>query len=179
MTECFKTNNFQLAFALATAGCTFDTEDCGPTINLYTLGFLRDRKIGVGKTIEEAVLEACERRIPGNVTWCFVRDEIFQKCINAWDETVEELQKADAEKRTPQFEPIDERVIMRTLCLHANNRAGFMSKIWVNAPFISTVTSKTKEVPIKDKPAPRRVTVGAGKVWQLGASKETRNKLKI
>lgn len=180
MSEAFRTQNEQLAFALATAGCRWDEEDGGPMMNIYSLDFLRQRKIGIGKSIDEAVQEAVDKQIPGKVIYFFVRDELFNRCIHAWDTTADELSKSDNERRDPVFEKlVGEENIMQILCVHSANRRNLRKKVWDRAAFIAAVNSKTREVPIKGRPAPRQVTEGVGKVWQLGASKAVRDKLKI
>lgn len=178
--EPFSTQNRQLAFALATAGCRFQSqEEDGPAINLYTIPFLRSRKIGVGKSLEAAAKEAYDRGIPGIVTYLFVRDETFERAIKAWDVTVEELQKADAQNRSPILDDIPAETVMKVLCIYANNLRKLAEVPFIRSPLVGIFDAETKEVPIANKPGPRRVTTGKGKIWSLGASQETKKKLKV
>ncbi len=179
-TNPFSTQNKQLALALATAGAKFASPEAGgPTQNLYSLGFLRDRKIGKGKVIEEAVREAVARRIPGKVTYFFEHDANLENAIKAWDGVVEELQKARHDVRDPQLPNINAVLVAQIMCIAANNIAAFEELAFINTPLCSTVKGEEKELPIEGKPAPKSVTEGAGKVWSLGASKFIKDKLKI
>lgn len=171
--EPFTTTNRQLAYALASAGCLFATRELsGPTMNIYSIGFLRSKKIGAGLDIEEAAKVAVAKRIPGNVIYLFERDETFYQAIKAWDATVKELQTAHAENRQPELPDIDAGTVATILCIHANNRETLDQLPFVNKAWVSTVVSSTKEENEKT------TITGQGKMWKIGA-KETRKHLNV
>lgn len=179
--EPFRTQNRQLAFALATAGCSFASpEEGGPAINLYSVDFLRARKIGVGKSLEAAAADAVSLGIPGIVTYLFKRDAILEKAIKAWDNMVELHAIAESEKTTPELPDVPVEVIMQVLHTHSMNLKSLVTQVpWCRRPLVTDAQSSTKEVPIDGKPAPRNVTQGSGKVWTLGASKAIKDRLNI
>jgi hypothetical protein len=179
-TQPFATQNKQLALALATAGVKFaHPEVGGPTQNLYSLGFLRSRKIGKGKHIEAAVREAVERKIPGKVTYLFEHDENLERVIKGWDGIVDELQKARHEVRDPVLPNHSPLLIAQVMCVAANNVAALDELAFINTPLCSTVTGEEKHVEIEGKPAPKSVFSGVGKVWSLGASRFIKDRLGI
>ena len=171
--EPFTTTNRQLAFALASAGCLFATRDQeGPTINIYSVGFLRANKIGAGLDIEDAAKMAVAKRIPGNVVYLFERNATFFEAIKAWDKTAEELRNANQENREAKLPNIDAATVATVLCIHANNRETLDQLPFVNRAWVSTVTTSTKEE--KEK----TTISGQGKMWKIG-SKETRKHFAI
>lgn len=178
----FRTQNQQLAGALLDIGCELARQDQGgPADNLYTIGFLRDRKIGVGKPIETAVREAVRRKIPGIVTYVFKRSAKLEMAIKTWDDMVEERQKADHDSRPPIFPKVSDENVVQTIYVHALNREAFLEIPWFTDPLISTVEVKsTRSIPLgEDKPAPRTVMTGRGKVWRLNSDKKIKDHLKI
>jgi hypothetical protein len=172
--EPFSTTNQQLAFALATAGCTFASRELeGPAQNIYTLGWLRDRKLGTGLGIEEAAMVAFKQRKAGTVIYYFERDSIFDRAIAAWDEIVAEYQQAELDKTPPILPEISERVVMQVLCVHANNMKHYSQLPFVNRPWVSTIESVRTEEKGESgywKDVKIKVT-GAGKMWKVGAKK--------
>lgn len=182
MKEPFRTNNRQLAFALANAGCKFapqDKENAGPAQNLYTLAFLRANKIGVGKTMDEAVDICLRNKIVGNVTYLFVRDEVFEKAIRAWNKIHASWVEADARGEVHPVPDIAPEVVMQVLFLYANNLAKLAEVPWFNRPLLSDVTTSTKTEAIPGKPGSRKVTTGSGRIWQHRASQATKRHLKL
>lgn len=142
----------------------------GPTTNVYTIPFLRSRKIGVGKTFDAAAIEADRRRIPGHVTYFFVRDETFQVAIKAWDETVQAFQEAEQFGQTPVLPEVDTETVMRVLCVAANSQANFQRLAFIRRPICSDISAETREEEIKDKPGKKSLISGKGKVWTAGAA---------
>lgn len=191
--ESFKTQNRQLAFALACAGCHFaPLANDGPAVNTYTLGFLREprqKRLVGGLDIESAGKKLIEMGIPGHVTYCFIRDAVFEEAMAAWDEVVAEFQEAAHDRRDPSLPEVSAKVVAQVLCVAVNSQDEFAKVPFVNKmrQLVSTVTSSTKQVPIPDKsssgeankPAPRTVVSGKGKVWTIGASKALKDHLKV
>lgn len=179
--EPFRTQNRQLAFALATAGCSFASPDQGgPAINLYTIDFLRAKKIGVGKTLESAAADAVALGIPGVVTYLFKRDATFEKAMKAWDSMVDIHAMANHEGVEPELPEVPTEVIMQVLHTHSMNLKKLVAEVpWCRRPLVTDAQSSTREVQIDGKPAPRNVTQGSGRVWTLGASKAIKDRLNI
>lgn len=177
----FKTQNAQLAAALLDVGCELARQDAGgPAENLYTIGFLRDRKIGVGKPIETAVREAVAKKIPGIVTYIFKRSELLERAIGWWDALVEEMQLADHESRPPILPEVSNEHIIASIYIHAINRRAFLELPWFNDPLVSTIGVKSqRSIPIPDKPAPKQVITGSGKIWRLNSPKSIKSHLKV
>lgn len=176
----FPTNNQQLAFALATAGCELVKVE-----NLYTVGFLRTNPVFKGMQVEQAVKFAMDRRIPGQMFYFFKRNEMLNRCVKAWDEIVDELRKAEQEGTAPILPQPPEEVIMQILCVHINNSSRMKEELpFCHAPLIAVTKADIKEEPLYDdkgevKPGRKIVIKGAGKVWRLGASNATRARLKL
>jgi hypothetical protein len=181
--EYFSTNNRQLAFALATAGCTFAPQiknSPGPATNLYSLGFLRSKAICKGLSMEQAVDKLVSLKIPGNVTYNFVRNDTFAEAIKAWDKAVENIAFAQDNNTEIQTGAHSVAHIMEILCIHANNSVGLANDLpWLSSPLLSDVAAHSKDHEVSGKPDPRVVTEGKGKIWSRNASKETKEKLGI
>lgn len=174
----FQTQNRQLAFALASAGCEFAPQSAGgPAINTYTLGFLRSRRIGVGKTIDAAAKEAADRKIPGIVSYIFKRTPKLEEAIAHWDRIVDEFRRAEAEERAPRGEDLTLKQQVEAAYYFAHNSKEFANVPWFNSPLISTIEASTSEVKTAG-PDPKKVTRGKGKIWSLGASEEFKNQLR-
>jgi hypothetical protein len=177
----FTTQNRKLAEALALAGCKWAArEDGGPTMNVYTADFLRSRRLLPATPVnipafEAATRAAFDRRIPGIVTYLFVRDDVFFRAVAAWDEVTRELQRADKEGRPPTIPPVDEETVSRVMAIAANSTKGFSDAPFVNPAWCSTIGGS--ETTSDD--GKRRTISGKGKAWQVTISKEDREKLKL
>lgn len=171
-TEYFSTQNRRLAFALATAGCQFAPK---PTVNLYTIEFLRSRGIGVGLTPEEATKVAAAKKIPGIVTYFFVRSDLLMEAIDAWDKMAKEAKEAKAEGREEGL-PADVTTehIMQTLYVFSRNSKALSELAWLSPPLVSTVAAAKVGAD-----GSYSIVNGQGKVWSTNASKEVREHLKL
>lgn len=180
----FSTQNQQLAFALMLAGCQFaGWDNGGPAQNLYTIGFLRARKIGVGQDIETAAIRAVEAKIPGIVTYFFQRTKTLEDAIAAWDLMVDEFRKAEADERPPITPDVSTAATMQVLFIRANSVKEFQKLPFMRPALVSNVQSTATEEPrfdgTKQKPAGASIISGKGQVWSLGASRETKNHLNV
>lgn len=114
--DTFKTNDWDLALNLATAGCTLEAQESGgPTLNIYTPDLLRHWgyiRGAVSIPDFEAVVTVCVnggilpdgRRIRkrlGNVIFAFERNETFNRAHGEWDKCANEYMEAANEKREP------------------------------------------------------------------------------
>lgn len=183
----FKTQNAQLSAALMDVGCELAPQaDGGPAENLYTLGFLRDRKIGTGKKLEDAAREAYERRVPGIVTYVFKRSALLEKMILVWDAMVDEMRRAEHEGTPPIMPVVSDETIVQVVYVHALNRAAFLDLPFFNEPLVGTLDIQSrKSVPIKDernggfKPGQKTIVKGRAKVWRLGSKPSITKHLKV
>lgn len=169
-TQYFSTQNRRLAFALATAGCQLAPK---PTQNLYTVDFLRSRGIGVGLTPEEAAKVAMAKKIPGIVTYFFVRSDLLMEAIKAWDD----MAKAAKEAKEKGEEDIAPKVatvqVMEVLYVFSRNSKALSELAWLSPPLVSSVA-------VAKTGTPENYTMtGKGKVWTVGASQQIREHLKL
>ena len=178
----FCTQNRKLAEALALAGCKWASrEEGGPTLNIYTAGFLRDRRLMSSHPVpiqgfEKAAKEAEARKIPGIVTYFFERDETFQRAEKAWQDCCIELARAKLASEPPNVPDIPPEVVAQVICIAAYSAEGFKNAPFVNPAWVTTMSGSRKEDP-KSKAA--YTIEGTGKAWPLNASKEVREKLGI
>jgi len=182
----FYTGNAQLAFALIMAGVELlpqrDEEGRvqGPTTNVYTVNVLRDlakRGLHIAaalqrKPLEESAAEAVKLGLPGTVTYFFVRNELCERCIKAWDVMADEFQKANHEGREPNIPPVDPIAVMQTAYVIAQSRAKFATLPFINTALVSTVDASH----VKEGETHRYK--GAGAIWSLGASDRIKSKVK-
>lgn len=195
----FSTSDKKLAAALATAGCAFlpisatPGVEGGPASNVYTPGFLRDRKVIEGQVpiteFEDGVAQLVARRIPGHVTYHFIRDAIFDRAIAAWDALVDEMVKARNENRAPKLPQISEETVMEVLYLHRMNEREFARVPFIKRPECAIGLAMTSEEPLPNHdpdtrkeahlPVSRTRVKGSMKRWTLGCSQEMRDNLKL
>lgn len=196
----FVTQDFQLALALATAGCQFlPQEHGGPISNVYTPGFLRDRRLMSNNPVspeefEEAALVQCvNRNMVGIRTFYFLRTPTFDRAITAHDALVAEMQKAKKlqdDKVTEGFEPkmpdISEEVIMQAAYFLRMNRERIEKLSWARRPEVSLEDTREQKIPLRNvqpgikeefKPSPRSKFSGSLTRWTIGASMELREAL--
>lgn len=178
--EPFATENRQLAFALLTAGCELlPREEGGPAVNVYTVGVLRQRKVGTGKTLEAAALEAHQREIPGHVKYLFLRNELLERCVKKWDWTVNAIRMAREEGVDPVLDDIKEEHIIQTMCVAANNQKAFAKIAFIRRPLCSDIDAKVEETEVPGKPGRKTTITGKGRIWTAGCSKAIREKLNL
>jgi hypothetical protein len=181
----FKTTDQPLAIALATAGCRLASqEEDGPAISLYTPEFLRSRGLIKGKVapseFERVASDAFDKKIPGSVTYLFVRDDVFKRAMDAWDAMVNEYEKADEENREPESLDIDEATAMRVMYTQRVNARLFKTKVpFYREPLFKIGESTSREVPISGRPVAQTVTEGSMKSWSRNLSNESRKALGI
>lgn len=185
----FTTTNRQLAFALATCGCKFAGQDQeGPAIQIYSVGFLRSRGIGKGKDVHKAVDEAISRKIVSNtIKYSFVRDHLFERCIKAWDGTVDMMQLHADKGLDAEFNPpVSEEDMMQILCVHANNCKKMADELpWINKPLVTDMTTSARSVPVTDPksgeqlPGAKEIVTGKGRIWTHRPSQRIVDKLKL
>lgn len=168
--QIFTTQNRALALALMTAGCTLhQSESEGPVSNLYTVGKLREIGMGgQGLSIEQAAIKAVNAKKPGILSYFFVRDEELEKAIKAWDSVVAKLNSGSA-----ITEDLSTEQIMTVVCIHENNRKLAKDLSWIRPALVSDMSSNS------NKDGDKQMISGAGRIWSLGCSKETRDKLKL
>lgn len=182
MLQPFHTQNRKLAEALAVAGCRWAArEDGGPTMNTYTSGFLRDRRLMSSNPVslaifEKAAKDAVERRIPGIVTYFFVRDDTFYRAEEAWQKTCIEMARAELAAEAPNLPDISPEVVAQVLCVYANSMKHLRDAPFVNPPWVSTLGGSTTTDPKNEL---SKTTTGQGKAWPLNATKEVREKIGV
>lgn len=178
----FVTQNRKLAEALALAGCSWASEeDGGPTRNIYTAGFLRDRKLLPNEQVtlakfEQAAKSAESRRVPGIVSYYFVRDKTFRDAEGAWQAVALEIQRAELASEPPKLPDISAEVVAQVLCIAANSAKHLADAPFLNPAWVTTLSgTKTKS----DTSESGFSISGTGKAWPLNATKEVREKLGI
>lgn len=181
MAAPFATTNRHLAFALLLAGCEMadHTED-GPAINTYTIGFLRQERFRSrvqGLDIEEAAKKLLNAKVPGVVSWLFVRNSIFEEAIKAWNEMADEVTKARHEGVAPQVPAVSAADTMRVLYIAQRKETDeFFDKLaFMNAgrQLVSTMEGSSKA-----REDGGNTITGAGQVWTIGA-KDVRKHMKV
>lgn len=177
----FYTQNAQLAFALVSAGATLLGQPDGPCQNVYSLPLLRQLKATSGaavyraldgKTLEAGALEAFNRGLPGHVTYFFVRNELLELAIAAWDAMANEFQLAKAQQRPPIVPAVDPVKVMQSAYIMAQNRGDFARLPFFNRPMVTTVEAQ------KTGEGDTVSYSGCGSTWTVGASDHLRSRIK-
>lgn len=150
----FACPNKALAFSLLLAGCALAPADQGgPAINRYTLGLVRNRRDCEGMNLDEAAQYLYAKRVPGHVSWLFVRDDIFHRAIEAWENRVKAFRE-EKNSGVPMVLPdIDPEVVMEVLCVRQNSVDAFNSLAFLNpnSQIVSTAKTSSRSEPMKDE----------------------------
>jgi hypothetical protein len=204
--DTFKTADWDLALALATAGCTLEAQESGgPTLNVYTPDLLRNWgyiRGAVSIPDFEAVVTVCVhggilpdgrkiRKRLGNVIFSFERNETFNRAHGEWDKCANEYMDARAQNRevNPRGSELTPEQIMQAAHGRRMNVERLNKLGWCNAPMCAIGGLQTREVPIESVNTLTKQkshvgvtkTQGTGhmKQWTLGCSQEMRDRLKL
>lgn len=194
--------NRKLAEAMITAGIPFasrEEEEYTPTMNQYTPGLLRDKRIIGGnpispKKFEEAVLETADRKIQGSVTFFFRRTKEAEDCVAAWDKTADLIrQYRQRESFTPEemalLDPLpplpshSAEVIAEVLCMHANNLKAIQDLVFINPPVCNTLSGEFYQGESKggekltSTGVPIGETTGGGRTWSTSLGNADRARI--
>ncbi len=188
--EPFTTTNKQLALALITAGCKFASfESGGPAINHWTPATARERRIITGKVFpevfEQAVMRATDAKISGQVTYCIVRDSIWESAIKEWDKWVDEFEMAEKQKRSPMLPGLTAEQVIQACYFRLHNERDMEPVAFVRSPNLSLGSTKKDVTPIEGAPSElssQRSYTESGenlKVWSLNLNDEDRARIGI
>lgn len=181
MKPIYQTQNTALAIALTTCGAEIPTDEAGnpaPCVHLYDREILA--RLGYrGQRIDEAARDAFESGKRGIVVYQFVRNDLLQRIIKAYDAQSRVIREAQSGKRSP-LEPsgsmnVSPEDAARLICQALHNRKGAI-EAWRSVP--ATVAIHGAQRKSKDSQG-RTITEGSMKAYSLGASNETRQRLGV
>lgn len=184
----FACPNKALAFSLLLAGCKLaPAEQGGPAINRYTVGFVRDRRDCAGMHIEEAAKWLYAKKVPGHVSWLFVRDAIFNRAIGAWDAEVDKMRVAKDTGEPYSAPDISPEIVMQVLCVRQNSVEAFNTLAFANrmSQIASTSTVSFSTEALKDDRGntmpglEKKHAKGSGKEWSIFGSDEGKKHLGV
>ncbi len=200
----FTTTDGELALSLITAGCQFAAvEEGGPAQQHWTPDTCRNRWITVRQLdgqktrisllkqitethrgddpvdFERAVMRAEKLRVPGIVTYYFLRDAVWQEAMEAHDKMVKEAQDAALQNRPMVFPEMTAAQIMAVCYARRCNEKDFPGYAWVRPVNLAlgdvrkTVTPK-EGVPGEVLEQMSYRAAGGGKIWSINLSDEKR-----
>lgn len=197
----FTTTDAELAVALVTAGCKLAPHEAdGPATNVYSpsvcrslFGRWRQNPLTGEQSrspllslspvkpeeFERAVMRAEQLRIPGVVTYAFVKDAVFQRAIDAHDKMAEAFEIAQKTNSVPILAPLaqmsEEAAVMVVCYARRKNEKDMKALAWVRSPRCALGELKKELVPDEEGLMPPElqaqrsyVATGEGmKLWDL------------
>ena len=177
MEQSFQTQNRQLAFALMVAGCTFaPIEQDGPAMNSYTPGFVRQPQFGnlitKGMSLDAAGAVLLRNRVPGIVTYFFLKNAAFYEAYESWVALEKEFAEAKSIGREPKIPEVSAADVMRSLYVaqHRQTKESFANVVFKNRKLQIINAMTGKEESEKDAEGRTIRTVeGSGAAWTIGS----------
>lgn len=181
MQPIYQTQNTALAIALTTCGAEIPTDEAGnpvPCVHLYDRDILA--RLGYrGQKIDDAARDAVESGKRGIVVYQFVRNDLLQRIIKAYDAQSRVIRESESGNRQPLESAGDINAspedAARIICQALHNRKATI-EAWRSVPAtIAIHNAKQKSTDAKG----RTIVEGSMKAYSLGASKETRKRLGV
>lgn len=169
--------------------------------------FMRDAKDASGRAVRRSIfagmdLDACAlacasgrypigfplkqgRRIAGHVTYFFQKGPKFSEAYPAICAREEEKEKAEKEGRPQVVPEIPAGIVAVVMWIASQSEKSFLNTPFVNRALTmcNTMSGNSREEPMEGELAKsgikKTVYEGSGKVWTAGASKATKDHLKI